>query len=357
MAAAKTAPAVRLASIRIENYKALDSLSLDLPPPSTPDELDAFVLGSKNGVGKSSVLECCALSMVTAPFLLLLNDKGYTQDGMAPFASLVRAGEEKAVVRAMVSVDGADHQVGFDLLESGLKAYGASALRTVFTPARRAGPYDVGELFGSLLAMNSEPLLFPPMLLFHSYRKVLEGTSELSDLRNTRYPVRQITSRLFGSVAPLSTFKAVLVQALMGRSGLFEGVTSKAEHELIIDKLNGLMRDFAGGVVDKLRAGPGNSLELRVAPVGGTASFSFDGLSSGQKEIIATLFLIWYTTAQQPSVVLIDEPELHLNAEWQRIFVHTLAELAPRNQYLLATHSEEIFGSVPESRRLLLQGA
>jgi predicted ATP-binding protein involved in virulence len=70
--------------------------------------------------------------------------------------------------------------------------------------------------------------------------------------------------------------------------------------------------------------------------------------------MIATLFLIWRNTAEQPGIVLIDEPELHLNAEWHGDFVEQLRKLAPRNQYILATHSEEIFRSVDESRRALL---
>ena len=153
----------------------------------------------------------------------------------------------------------------------------------------------------------------------------------------------------------LSTFKVILVQALMAKSGLFEGSKSRDDSEEMLERLNGLIKDFAGGSVDKLRPGPYGTLDLRVKPVHGGDSFSFDGLSSGQKEIIATLFLIWHTTRDKPSIVLIDEPELHLNAEWQRMFVHRLAELAPNNQYILATHSEEIFASVTESHRIMLE--
>ena len=81
---------------------------------------------------------------------------------------------------------------------------------------------------------------------------------------------------------------------------------------------------------------------------------TFDGLSSGQKEIISTLFLIWYHTKDKPSVVFIDEPELHLNAQWHRSLVNRLMKLAPNNQYIMATHSEDIMDSVEEDRRILL---
>jgi predicted ATP-binding protein involved in virulence len=87
---------------------------------------------------------------------------------------------------------------------------------------------------------------------------------------------------------------------------------------------------------------------------GNGASFAFDGLSSGQKEIISTLFLIWRHSQEEPCIVMMDEPELHLNAEWHADFVERLQEYGPRNQYILATHSEQIFGSVDEDRRALL---
>jgi predicted ATP-binding protein involved in virulence len=45
---------------------------------------------------------------------------------------------------------------------------------------------------------------------------------------------------------------------------------------------------------------------------------------------------------------------LHLNIEWQGDFVRQLHKLAPHNQYILATHSEEIFRSVDKSYRAIL---
>jgi hypothetical protein len=349
-------PHVRLASLHVENYKSLDKLDLSMPAPSTADQLDAFVLGSKNGVGKSSLLECCALSMIGAVFPDLLKRDRRPREMADPYELLVRSGSPKATVSAHLTVDGAPHQVSLEIAPHGVKrTSGDVSLREFADPTwLRYGASEDSDFLESILGMNSEPLLLPPILTFHSYRKVVEGNSALGAMVDPSYSRRMYPPRRYGGPGPLSTFKVVLVQALMARSGLFEGMQDKGDNESIIEKLNGLIRDFAGGIVDKLRPGPDGSLELRVAPVGGGPSFSFDGLSSGQKEIIATLFLVWFMTLGRPSVVLIDEPELHLNAEWQRIFVHQLASLAPKNQYILATHSEEIFGSVTEDRRLML---
>ena len=139
----------------------------------------------------------------------------------------------------------------------------------------------------------------------------------------------------------------------MQRADLFE--LSEVENpDTAIDQLNDLLEFYAGGRISKLRPGGDNTVDFRIRPDGGGESFTFDGLSSGQKEIISTLFLVWYHTQGRPSVVLIDEPELHLNTQWHRSFINKLFELAPRNQYIVATHSVDVMDSVEQDRRLIL---
>jgi len=357
----ETRPRLRLEQIVIQNYKALDELTLSFPLPSTVDQLDAIVLGSKNGIGKTSVLECCALALLSTIYSSnRLNRMRSEEDHFranSAFETLIRSGASSAAIAAKLVFDSREYNVEVEFSSDKIISNELPALKEVFFERRYRDSFeDLDEWPISLFGMNSEPLILPPVLYFHSYRKVQEGSSELGAMVDPSLARRRYTPRRYGESVPLSTFKIVLIQALMAKSGLFESIEEQSEsNQEIIDRLNNLMKEFAGGIVDKLRPGRDGTLELRVAPTKGGASFSFDGLSSGQKEIIATLFLIWYTTRNQPSLVLIDEPELHLNAEWQRVFVRTLADLAPKNQYILATHSEEIFRSVTKERRILLQ--
>jgi predicted ATP-dependent endonuclease of OLD family len=139
----------------------------------------------------------------------------------------------------------------------------------------------------------------------------------------------------------------------MNKANLFE-FNEEENPEETIDKLNELITYYAGGIISKLRPSPDNTVDFRITPTKGSESLTFDGLSSGQKEIISTLFLIWYHTRNNPSVVFIDEPELHLNAQWHRSFINKLMNLAPHNQYIVATHSADIMDSVSEDQRVLL---
>lgn len=51
-----------------------------------------------------------------------------------------------------------------------------------------------------------------------------------------------------------------------------------------------------------------------------------------------------------PSVVLIDEVDLHLDPEWQGRVVRGLAAAFPKTQFVLTTHSEQVIGSVEASQ-------
>jgi predicted ATPase len=92
--------------------------------------------------------------------------------------------------------------------------------------------------------------------------------------------------------------------------------------------LNSLIQRYCGGQIENLCPLPDNKIDIRIKPINGKESFSFDGLSSGQKEMISTLFLIWKNTKEQPSIVLIDEPELHLNAEWHGDFAEGVTKIS-----------------------------
>jgi energy-coupling factor transporter ATP-binding protein EcfA2 len=68
-------------------------------------------------------------------------------------------------------------------------------------------------------------------------------------------------------------------------------------------------------------------------------------LSSGEKHLIKILLS---AMTGGPNSILIDEPELSMHIDWQRIFVETIASLNPDCQLLLASHSPEIMAELPD---------
>ena len=352
---------IRISRLTIKNYKKLESLEIDFPRPVMKGDADILVFGSKNGGGKTSVLECCALLMLVGMIGERLRVFRESELLLDIANLLVKAGKREAVVKGAFEQNNKKCSVsltinrGTGLLTSSFE--GDKSLFAPFGNIKNRYFNSIDYFLNSALAFSGEPLVVPPLLHFNSYRKVQESSPELGMMADD-YPIHRVMriptrSGMRNIYNPVSSFKLEILRALMGQASLFEGL-KQDKSQSVLSKLNELIERYCGGEIEQLRLLPDNKVDIRIKPSTGGESFSFDGLSSGQKEMIATLFLIWKNTQEQPCIVLIDEPELHLNAEWHGDFVRQLYKLAPQNQYILATHSEEIFRSVNENYRAVL---
>jgi len=66
-------------------------------------------------------------------------------------------------------------------------------------------------------------------------------------------------------------------------------------------------------------------------------------LSAGEKQLLLIFFTV-FLQDEQPSVLLLDEPEISLHIIWQQKLIDTLRVLNPNCQLIIATHSPSIFG-------------
>ena len=67
---------------------------------------------------------------------------------------------------------------------------------------------------------------------------------------------------------------------------------------------------------------------------------SLRALSSGERQIVSMLYAA--SRMKQRHVVLIDEPELSLHIDWQRLLIGTMASQLGNQQLIVCTHSPEI---------------
>ncbi|MGB8954051.1 MAG: AAA family ATPase [Tumebacillaceae bacterium] len=344
--------------IHIKGFKAIDDLKLSFPSPDMKGDPNIIVLGSRNGIGKTSIME--AVTLLYWSILEIIDDvdentqRNQWKSTLVPsFLSEmpIREGADEVLLEANVEVSGVEGsiKVHFDE-EDGFNFYTKLEVAIALKALKQQIGVVVHQPDGSLFGRENEPFLLPNFIYFHSYRKVQEGNIGMGMLVDNTATTRKRKNQ----DTPISIFKMEILRALMSQGGLFE-TKNVNETKKTLDILNGLVREFAGGTIDKLRPASDNTMEFRVTPIHGGPTFNFDGLSSGQKEIISTLFLTWCLSKDRPGIVLIDEPELHLNSEWHRKFVQYLTKLAPQNQYILATHSEDIFASVDPDRRILLE--
>lgn len=344
---------VKIRHILIKNYKGIDELEMEFPAPRMENDPDILVMGSRNGLGKTSIIECCSLLLLA---LANRKDNFRLRDRYSVVDVpdlLIKAGSEFSEITGdiVLGTEPIKVQIKFDR-QGSVKISSKSSLIKACSDKFSDLEKDKDDFIKAICGFTSNPVIEDMFLFFHSYRKVQEGNPELGMMverdQARRRPPFGIRYEL-----PISAFKLRILRSLMGKANLFE-IDEDRESDDTIEKLNELVSYYAGGSISKLRPSPDNTVDFRVKPNTGGDSFTFDGLSSGQKEIISTLFLIWYYTKENPSVVFIDEPELHLNSQWHRSFVKKLVNMAPQNQYIMATHSEDIMDSVNEDQRVLL---
>jgi predicted ATP-binding protein involved in virulence len=73
-------------------------------------------------------------------------------------------------------------------------------------------------------------------------------------------------------------------------------------------------------------------------------------LSAGEKQMLSFLAYNAFATG---SIIFIDEPEISLHVDWQRILFPTLLSQGPRNQFVVATHSPFIYSRYADKELLL----
>ncbi len=81
-------------------------------------------------------------------------------------------------------------------------------------------------------------------------------------------------------------------------------------------------------------------------------AISSDKLSAGEKQMLS---FICYNTFTKNHVIFIDEPELSLHPDWQRILLPTLLKLNNGNQFFMATHSPFIYSKYSDKEIIIEQ--
>lgn len=325
---------MRLNKLKLVNFKCFDEIEIEFPKPFNKEDLDVFVLGSQNGLGKTSVLEACSLL-----FLGLFFGKEAVYFKNKKFIDyFIKSGKSNCIIEGFFEIENRIHEIKLNFKEhiNGVYEYGC-VTDTFFENFFKAqGLSNIDHFLEYLSSSKDEPFILPPFIYFNSNRKINAKNVKFEDIsKDDEY----------------SLFKKEVMKILAAKGDIYEDF-SVEDSEESLKFLNNLCKDYAQCSFGKINSVSG---DIKITLTSGDV-ISLDGLSSGQKEIISTLFLIWKNTKDQPGIILIDEPELHLNAEWQHKFIRNLEKLPDinKNQYIFATHSKHIFGSVePEYRGLI----
>lgn len=335
-------PPLRVEKLNILSFRGIEALDLEFPPNDDDDGGLTVLLGD-NGCGKTAIMEA---------ILLVLGRVDMLPADSAPIEEQVKFGATHFTIEATVCVRGEGRQK---------LRLGSSTLREVMARAKLQAL--VGDDVSSpdwkdIIALNTNVQYF-------SARREPEALGETPSPQGAR------SDREARRIAEL---KRKLISAY------YRSLRSKKRLDPdipVFDRLQRFVRPFLGDdwTIDVLPnandPGSGDEVILRRGEVPADITsiamareeaprrqdipliVPIDRLSSGQIALFAFAGPLVFRDAPA-DVVLIDEPEQHLHAQWQRYIIPALRELSPESQFIVATHSLDVADAASHYEKLLL---
>ncbi|MEA3342472.1 MAG: AAA family ATPase [Chloroflexota bacterium] len=337
---------MRVKSIYLENVRGLPTIALDFFDPITGQVRTRTVIAGSNGAGKTTILD----TIYTLAKLVVSQMDNSSLSWLA--SGPERAKLELHDMPALHDPGGKTVPGGWPLVvavgsESWLAQIDAPNLR-MFT-----GPYCVDRTPGNIVPLTVaiterwETTKLPTTLYFPSEQRELAAKEKgqiIAEGSEHKWTWRFSDSQKWeGSLE--SFLVAMDYRDLMSQR---ERQTNTGEFLPFLKVINRFLKGKQIIEVDQ------SSFRVQVRADSGK-EFSIDKLSSGEKQILLMLGEI-QRRISKGSIVMIDEPEIHLHPRWQRLLVRTLTDLCAMHdaQLIITTHSEEIANAVYEHELILL---
>ncbi|MDY3553935.1 ATP-binding protein [Gemmata sp. JC717] len=307
-------PPIGLKSIEITDFRRIDRLRLEFIG-ADGEPSDIAVIGGPNGCGKTTALEAC---------LIAIGFQGQLQGAYGRDA--IRAGQREWRIKAEVCTPQGQYHV--------LARHYEADLWVNVTNGRPAEEVPI------------------PCLYFSSWRSPkLVGALPITAGKPGKRPKDTEHNRIWRAKQHLIDSRA---HRLMSEGTSF---ADSATYEEDLKRLNEVWATFHPKAEERFEVGPVSSdphagfdvflvcKDGRKVPV--------DALSSGQLELFA-LFGALMLVKFRDGILVIDEPELHLDPQWHALMIRAIRRFLPSAQLLIATHSPKVFDSVMSFQRHFL---
>jgi energy-coupling factor transporter ATP-binding protein EcfA2 len=302
----------RLCELKIQNFRGIDNLHLQLvDPQEKPTGL--VVLAGPNGCGKTSVLEA---------ILVATGNPGLARGKTGTEA--VRCGMDDYSIDARFKTGSRDES------------------RQSCNASQSASCNAIVAYYSSW----REPKMLGPLGITSGKKGRRPSPNEVNRLwRLKQYLINTQANELF-AYRSSQKFKPLFES---------EDETSLSAFGQSMKLLHQVWHRFYADqtfTVEPLDGNADSGFELFVNSVNETR-VSVDDLSSGQLELLQ--FCADFILSEAPiDILLIDQPELHLDPAWHRQVIAAIRDLSPETQLIVGTHSQEIYDSAMSFERHFL---
>ena len=324
---------MHLKSINIKNLRVFRQAALSFAEvaPATPFSNVSLFLGT-NGSGKTTLLRAIAMAAVGAVL---------PSSGMRPYSLVRRVGDSRATCTLSAVFDLHPQDGGDASLKSRVQLQAMSGFNDKF------GPVAYPRRLEEELWNEASPAAF---VVGYGASRLPEpegnGYGKPERSRNLRY---QRVAGLFEEFIPLKPLRAWLPE-----------FGNKGRHTQVVNLVNRLLADV--------------DVRLLPAPVEGEYLFEMNGarlplsaLSDGYRAYIGWISdLLYHVCLGCPSgkkltenqgIVLVDEIDLHLHPQWQRVVIERLSVTLPNLQFFFTSHSPLVAGSVPAANTFVVDAS
>jgi predicted ATP-binding protein involved in virulence len=316
---------MKITKVTLQNFRGIGSLDLDFP---TGQNIIALV--GNNGVGKSSIVDAITMLLSTA---WRLNDKNnHPQHSGIDLSRIVknsdiRINNEITSFKIVFSDSNNTPVTISKTYDSGKTSDYFEALSRMSETLliRYSSDRQVGLISSRSYRFNSSSI--PEKVNFSTFDSFFEWFKELEDIENEERIDRNDKYRNDSLEAVRRTISSIL-----GQYGFSKIRVRRATNDLIINK-------------------DGMDIPINMLSDG---EKSLIALASNLAQNLVNIYPNMENPLEGEGIVLIDEIELHMHPNWQRMIIPRLTKTFPNCQFIVTTHSPQVLSHVqPESIYLL----
>lgn len=346
---------IKIKKLQIYNFKGIKKLDLDFLYQNNEKILDNIIIYGVNGSGKSTILEAIYLCLIVASAYSKNTDLKRIEEYLVDYISLGSEWIYNNEKEFKINIAITDRE---ELINCELKYHQKDGLKWSIKDGKKLS----NGFQKSFTYLSSYRLLNPSTVQSAGDWSEIERIEDDSSRNRTRFirdPRHPLYRRdnYFPSLSlqfenNYRTVKQYLVNLITDKK--VEAITT--ENSIVLEKIKQSFKIFfpQKEFLEQLsRADNIKDYRLMIKNEDGSI-VDLDQLSSGEREIIA-FFTYLCTKAIDCSILIIDEPELHLHSKWQSNILYAIHKIFPNTQVFLATHSSEIHQSASESELFELE--
>lgn len=340
-------------TLRVRNLRSFADAHLELNVPGMPIPFaNVNVLLGDNGLGKTSVLRAIALA-VLGP--LLSGSSGFVPEGLVrrPWSDKQEADQSLRSAIIQASILATEEESHASLNETVPNEFTLQTEIRLLADTERVAwsmTPDAHAAVEWLQFDNDNPAFF---IVGYGATRRVESSSRVDESARIKSRLKryQRVAGLFEdhlSLMPLSYWLPTFAKENKGRYSQVHTLINKllpgncqiqkqasitgagAEHLFEMNGVTLPFRDLSDG------------FKAYIGWIGDMLFHVCQGIGSGKK------------LSELRGVVMVDEIDLHLHPEWQRVVVPTLANALPKVQFIFTTHSPLVVGSLTAPNLFLL---